>query len=84
MIENSIIETIVKIGNDPEVIKICEPQVCFPQTLQRWMVKRVLESQELLWQKGKDGLRRTRGYKEGLARGITEYREKLQHQENID
>ncbi len=29
MIDESVIEAIVKIGNLPSVIKKCEPQVCF-------------------------------------------------------
>ncbi len=46
--KESIVETLLRIGNDPEVIKSCEPQVCFPFKLEEWMVVRVLKAQEIL------------------------------------
>lgn len=40
------IEHIVKVANSKKVIKECEPQVCFHQTIGRWMVVRVLTADE--------------------------------------
>ena len=40
------IERITKEANSREVIKECESHVSFPQTIQRWMVKRVLRAYE--------------------------------------
>jgi hypothetical protein len=54
MTDDDKIEAIVELGNSPEVIKLCEPQICFPLTLQAWMVKRILKAEELLKERGKD------------------------------
>ncbi len=43
-----LIESLVKIGNHPKVIKMCEPNIIWPQELQSWMVVRVIKAQELL------------------------------------
>jgi hypothetical protein len=51
MTDDDKIEAIVELGNSPEVIKLCEPQICFPLTLQAWMVKRILEALKLLKEK---------------------------------
>jgi hypothetical protein len=48
MTDDDKIEAIVELGNSPEVIKLCEPQICFPLTLQAWMVKRTLKALEVL------------------------------------
>ena len=48
MIDDATIEIITAIANKPEVIKLCEPQVCFPQVLQKWMVVRTITVLELL------------------------------------
>ncbi len=45
------VETLVKIGNDPTVMKAVEPNVAFHQTLQKWMVVRTLKALELLKKK---------------------------------
>ncbi len=42
------IDKIVELANTPEIIKLCEPNIAFPQTLEKWMVIRVLKAQELL------------------------------------
>ena len=60
MIDDTIIEAIVKIGNHPEVIKMCEPQVCFAFELQKWMIRRTLKAQELLQQEWNNELRKTK------------------------
>jgi len=54
MIDDAIIEALTKIGNHPEVIKICEPDIFCPQELQEWQVKRTLKAIELFqkeWEK---------------------------------
>jgi len=43
---DDLIEAIVKIGNHPDLIKLTEPNLLFPQVLKPWMVKRVLAAQE--------------------------------------
>jgi len=40
------IERIVKEANSKETIKECEPQVCFPFTVEKWMARRVLRAYE--------------------------------------
>lgn len=40
------IERIVKAANSKKLIKECEPQVCFPQIVLRWMVVRSLIAYE--------------------------------------
>ncbi len=42
-----IIESIVKIGNSPNIIKNCEPNIAFPMQLKPWMIKRTLVSLQL-------------------------------------
>jgi hypothetical protein len=54
MTDDDKIEAIVELGNSPEVIKLCEPQICFPLTLRAWMVKRILKAEELLKERGKN------------------------------
>ena len=50
MIEDNsyLIESLVKIGNHPDFMKMVEPNIMKPLILQEWMVKRTLEAQELL------------------------------------
>jgi len=48
MIDDCIIEAIVKIANDANFIKRVEPEVCFPFQVQSWMVKRVILAEGLL------------------------------------
>ncbi len=48
MIDNAMIEAILKIANSPEIIKLSEPNICFPFRVERWMVLRVLEAQKML------------------------------------
>jgi len=40
--EELLIESLVKIGNHKRVIQECEPNISFPGTLHKWMVKRTL------------------------------------------
>ena len=48
MIDDGIIESLVKIGNHPSVIKLCEPNICYPFQLESWMVKRTLVARGLM------------------------------------
>ena len=45
---DSLVGSIVKIGNQPNTVKLCEPHVNFPQKLQRWSVERTLISFAML------------------------------------
>ena len=47
--EDFLIESLVKIGNQKKVIEMCEPNIMQPLQLSEWMVKRVLKAQELLY-----------------------------------
>lgn len=40
------IERIVKVANSKKFMKECEPQVCFPLTVEKWMVVRSLRAYE--------------------------------------
>jgi hypothetical protein len=40
------LEEITEKANDKKVIKQCEPQVCFPLPVEKWMVRRVLVAYE--------------------------------------
>ncbi len=48
MIEDTIVEALVKIGNHKETMKLCEPHVSEPMELKSWMVRRTLKTLELL------------------------------------
>lgn len=43
-ISECLIESLVEIGNHPNLVKEVEPQVCFPKSLKPWMVRRVLKA----------------------------------------
>ena len=60
MIDDALIEAIVKIGNLKKVIEVCEPQVCFSMDLQGWMVKRTLKAQELLQEEWDNEIQRSK------------------------
>jgi len=47
------VEPIMEVGNNKEFIKMAEPQVSFPQELQKWMIKRVLLAYFMLQQESK-------------------------------
>lgn len=56
MIDNSVIEALIKIGNHKRVVKICEPNIMEPMELKEWMVRRTLVAMELFeneWKKSK-------------------------------
>lgn len=53
---DAIIEAIIKIGNCPAFIKLCEPNVAEPMVLRAWMVKRVLTALVLLQQEADNDL----------------------------
>jgi hypothetical protein len=42
-----IIEALTTIGNEPRVIKMCEPNIALPGTLHEWMVLRVLTALDI-------------------------------------
>ncbi len=48
MLDDFVIDAVVKIANHPDFIKQVEPNVCFPFQVQGWMVKRVILAEELL------------------------------------
>ena len=58
MIEDNsyLIESLVKIGNHPDFMKMVEPNIMKPLILQEWMVRRVLTALTLL-QKQAEGMK---------------------------
>ena len=48
--EDLLIDAILSIANDPEVVKMLEPQVMQPLALERWMVTRTLQCLALIEQ----------------------------------
>ena len=57
MIEDILIESLVKIANSPQVVKMCEPNIMQPFHLESWMVRRTVVALELLqqeWEKKTD------------------------------
>lgn len=40
MITDEQIKLLTEVGNYPEIMKICEPQVMQPMQLEEWMVRR--------------------------------------------
>ena len=47
MIDDLLVEALVKIGNHKKVKELCEPHVSRPLELDKWMVVRVLKALEL-------------------------------------
>ncbi len=47
MLNDVVIEAIVKIGNQPNFVKMVEPDIFCPLELQKWMVRRTLMVLEL-------------------------------------
>ncbi len=47
------IDKIIELGNNPVVIKMCEPSLAFHQSLQKWMVVRTITALGLLQKKSK-------------------------------
>lgn len=47
-IDDCVIDALVKIGNDENVIEMCEPHVIWSLPLQGWMVERTIKSIDLL------------------------------------
>ena len=54
MLSEEGIEFISKIGNLPDVKKYLEPDIMEPLVLEKWMVKRVIKTVELINQVLKD------------------------------
>ncbi len=48
MIDDAIIKAIVELGNNPKIMKLCEPNVFCPQEIHEWQVRRVCRVIELL------------------------------------
>ncbi len=48
LLTDSVIKAIVTIGNEKNMIKLCEPNVAEPMELKEWMVKRTLTSLKLM------------------------------------
>lgn len=46
--EDILLDSITKIANAKSVIEHCEPDVCWHQTIEKWMVERILYSVLLL------------------------------------
>ena len=57
MVNDIIVEALVRIGNHEKVMAACEPNIMQPLTLDSWMVKRTLYSL-LLFKKEMDELSR--------------------------
>jgi len=53
--EDLLIDAILSIANDPEVVKMLEPQVMQPLALERWMVTRTLQCLELILEELENG-----------------------------
>lgn len=43
------IDALVKIGNSKKAIELCEPNIMQPMQLEKWMAKRILKAEELLY-----------------------------------
>ena len=48
MIDDAVIEAIIKISNDKNLINRLEPNLSLHLKIQRWMVLRIMEAQRLL------------------------------------
>ena len=53
MIEETLTEAILKIGNHPDFRKLVEPHIAEPQELKAWMVRRTLVALSVLREEAK-------------------------------
>jgi hypothetical protein len=73
MIDDCVIDALLKIGNDENFKKLCEPHVCYRFTLQRWMVERTVKAIGLLNKEWEEYKKRPQIKPEETLKNIKEF-----------